>query len=90
MSFDPQRIRTALTAAFPSATVEVVDTVGDGNHFQVTVISDLFTGRSLIERHRMIYAPLQDDLRTGALHALAIRAYTSTEIPSAGEGAMHR
>ncbi|WP_126454708.1 BolA family protein [Sulfuriflexus mobilis] len=48
-------------------------------HFNVTIIADAFTGKSLIERHRQIYAALGDMMQTD-IHALSIKAYTTNEL----------
>ena len=48
-------------------------------HFRVFVVADCFAGKSMIQRHRMIYAAL-GELMTTDIHALAIDAYSSDEI----------
>jgi acid stress-induced BolA-like protein IbaG/YrbA len=30
----------------------------------------------MVEQHRMVYAPLDDLIKTGALHALALKTYS--------------
>ena len=47
-------------------------------HFKLTVVSDAFAGKSLVARHRLVYAALSDEFAAG-LHALSIEAKTSTE-----------
>ncbi len=42
-------------------------------HFNVTVISDKFAGKSAIQRHRMVYLAV-DDLMRSEIHALSIQA----------------
>ena len=49
-----------------------------GTHFQVTIVSRRFEGLSRVERHRLVYEQLKEDLKTG-MHALAIRALTPQE-----------
>jgi len=49
-----------------------------GGHFNVTIISDQFTGKSTIERHRMVYLAVDDLMRT-EIHALSIKAFTPKE-----------
>lgn len=44
---------------------------GRETHFRVTVTSDLFTGKSLVARQRMVYALLTDEMNAG-LHALSL------------------
>lgn len=51
---------------------------GDGTHFEATVIAAEFDGKSLLQKHRLVYATLGDKMG-GAIHALSIRAYTPQE-----------
>ena len=46
---------------------------GSGTHFRVRVTSPLFTGKTPVARHRLVYDALQDFMDQG-LHALAIEA----------------
>jgi BolA protein len=47
-------------------------------HFEVTIVTDAFDGRSRIERHRLIYAALGALMQTD-IHALKINAYSPAE-----------
>lgn len=47
------------------------DGSGYGTHFRVRIASPMFTGRTRVARHRLVYDALQDFVDTG-LHALAI------------------
>ena len=44
---------------------------GFGTHFRVRIASPLFTGKSRVARHRLVYDALQNFIDNG-LHALAI------------------
>jgi BolA protein len=44
---------------------------GFGTHFRVRITSHLFTGKSAVMRHRLVYDALRDFIEQG-LHALAI------------------
>lgn len=48
-------------------------------HFRVLIISIKFDGKSMIERHRMIYRTL-DDMMALDIHALAIDAWSPDEL----------
>jgi stress-induced morphogen len=76
--FSEEKLQEAVAQAFPGAIVAVRDTTGTSDHFELLVVSDVFAGRSLVERHRMIYAVLGDAVG-GAIHALSIRAQTPAE-----------
>ena len=49
-----------------------------GGHFNVTIISNQFAGKTTIERHRMVYLAVDDLMRT-EIHALSIKALTPDE-----------
>ncbi len=63
--------------ALPDATVSVTDRTGTMDHLQVRVVSDLFHGKSLLDRHRMIYQALDAPMKDGRIHALEITAETN-------------
>ena len=71
----PEAIRERLVAALPGAVVEVADTTGGGDHFEVAVRSAAFAGKTLVEQHQLVYGAL------GALmadiHALSLRTAAS-------------
>jgi acid stress-induced BolA-like protein IbaG/YrbA len=51
---------------------------GDGTHFETTVICDQFGGKTMLQRHQMIYKTL--GVKMGReIHALSIQAYTRDE-----------
>jgi BolA protein len=50
---------------------------GFGTHFRVRITSHLFTGKSIVMRHRLVYDALHDFMAHG-LHALAIEAQAPT------------
>lgn len=51
---------------------------GGGGHYHVTIVSDHFSGKSLMVRHRLIYSMLSGMMKN-EIHALAVNAYTPTE-----------
>jgi BolA protein len=51
---------------------------GGGGHFELTIVSPRFAGKSRIERHRMVYAALAP-LMQRDIHALALRTYAPGE-----------
>jgi BolA protein len=51
---------------------------GGGGHYRLTIISEQFSGKNTVARHRMIYAALGPMMRQ-QIHALAIRAYAPDE-----------
>ena len=55
----------------------------DGNenesHFKLMVVSNKFVGQNIINRHKLVYSLLQNELAYGGLHALSISALTEEE-----------
>lgn len=47
------------------------DGTGSGTHFRIRIASPLFTGRTRVARHRLVYDALQDFIDQG-VHAIAI------------------
>jgi stress-induced morphogen len=47
-------------------------------HFKLTIVSAAFEGKAPVERHRLVYDALGDELRRG-LHAVTITARTPEE-----------
>ncbi|KAI0823666.1 bola-like protein [Trametes gibbosa] len=55
---------------------------GGGNgetHFSINVVSEQFLGKNTMQRHRMIYSALADELAAG-LHALSLKTKTPMEV----------
>ena len=52
-----------------------------GGHYRLTIVSQQFSGKSTVARHRMIYAALGPMMQQ-QVHALAIRAYAPDEAQS--------
>jgi BolA family transcriptional regulator, general stress-responsive regulator len=56
----------------------------NGGHFAVHLLSDAFVGKTVIQRHRMVYDAL-GDLMQSEIHALAIKAETIDESNQEGK-----
>lgn len=81
------RLRRRLTTELAPERLEISDDsnhhVGHagargGGHFTVHIVSRAFTDKTLLERHRMIYALLEDMMRDD-IHALSIQAHSPDE-----------
>lgn len=51
---------------------------GGESHFRVEIVSDVFVGKSRVERQRMVYAALADQI-AGGVHALQLTTRTPAE-----------
>jgi stress-induced morphogen len=78
MGVTTKTIETLIAAALPDARVSVEDTTGGGDHYAAVVVTAAFQGKTLIERHRMVYAALGDLMRA-QIHALALTTETPEE-----------
>jgi len=56
----------------------------DGSKYTAVVISDVFEGKTMIAEQKMVYALLNDEIQSGAIHALTIKAYTKSEWAAQG------
>ncbi len=52
--------------------------VAGGDHYAVLIVTEQFTGKSLVERHRAVYDALGEELKT-SIHALKIKALAPAE-----------
>lgn len=75
-----EQVETRIREALPGAVVEVLDLTGTDNHLEARVVSDAFEGKSLIERHKMVYAPVRDWIDDDTVHALAVKAKTPSQM----------
>ena len=73
-------IETRLRADLGATEVRVVDDSAahaghgaSGAHVAVVVVSAAFAGKSTLQRHRLVYAALADEMK-GPIHALQITA----------------
>ncbi len=48
------------------------------SHFKIVLVSDYFIGEPSLERHRLIYRVLSQEL-TGGVHALSLHIYSQKE-----------
>ena len=62
----------------PNSEVSVVDLKGTGDHFSALIISDLFKGVGLVDRHKMVYNTISD-VMTNQIHAMQIKTLTRKE-----------
>ena len=70
-------IENLIRAGLPDAEVEVRDPLNDRTHFEATVLSPSFQGKTKVQQHKLVYQALGDSF-DGPLHALALK----TGVPS--------
>ena len=52
----------------------------EGGHYRLLIVSPLFSGKTTLQRHRIIYDALGELMRS-RIHALSIRSLTPEEAP---------
>ncbi len=73
---DNQEIETLLKDQLELAEVHVTS---DGSHFQIIAVSDKFDDMSRVKKQQTIYAPLADIIKAGAIHAVSIKTFTTSD-----------
>jgi len=71
----PEDIQGWIAAGLPGTEVSVE---GDGAHFEAVIINPDFAGKSLIQRHQMVYKALGDKMKAD-IHALSMKTLTPNE-----------
>lgn len=72
MDFFSELVEKAIDGATATVT-------GEGSKFEALVISDAFADMSVVNRHKMVYSVLEEHIKSGAIHALTIKAHTQAE-----------
>lgn len=68
-------IKALIEAGIPDCMVEIG---GDGTHFEAIIVSDLFSGKTMVQQHQLVYRALGEKMGTD-IHALSIQTYTTQE-----------
>ncbi|MEM1315799.1 MAG: BolA family transcriptional regulator [Pseudomonadota bacterium] len=71
MPMEAAEIERLIKESFPSASVDIQDLAGDGDHYAATVVAEEFRGLNRVQQQRAVYAALKGRMG-GELHALAL------------------
>ena len=71
MSLKLGEIKNLIKQAIPDAEILIEDLAGDENHYSATIKSKVFTGKSKIDQHKLVYKALKGKMGN-ELHALAL------------------
>ena len=58
---------------------EHIELSGDGRHWYATIVSSIFEGQRLIQRHQRVYATLGGRMQSDEVHALSMKTFTPAE-----------
>ncbi len=70
---DDASLTALIRAHIPDARVHIVDRTGTMDHFNITVQSGEFSGKTLIEQHQLVYGALKGALKDGRVHAVELK-----------------
>jgi BolA protein len=80
-----QLIRQRLNETLNPISLELIDDShmhaghgAKGGHYTVKIVAEAFAGKSMIQRHRLVYDALAE-LMSSEIHALSIHASTPAE-----------
>ena len=71
MGLKLEEIKNLIKEAIPDADIKIEDLAGDENHYSATIKSKIFTGKSKIDQHKLVYKALKGKMGN-ELHALAL------------------
>ena len=72
----PNEVKTILDAGLTDCEVTVE---GDGSHFDIVVIGDMFEGLRPVKKQQLVYAVLNEHIASGAIHAVNMQTFTPAE-----------
>ncbi len=64
---------------------EYITVKGDNGMFDTIVVAQQFEGLSPVKKQQMVYATVNTQITSGAIHALSIKAYTPKEWATASK-----
>ena len=76
MGLKIEEIKKLIKASIPDAEISIEDLAGDENHYSATIKSKIFSGKSKIEQHQLVYNSLNGKMGN-ELHALALKTTES-------------
>ncbi|XP_022971633.1 protein BOLA2 [Cucurbita maxima] len=72
MGVTKEQLESTLTSKLNPQHLEVTDTSGGcGASFVIDIVSERFEGKRLLERHRLVNAALEEEMKE--IHALSIK-----------------
>ena len=76
MGLKIEEIKKLIKSSIPDAEISIQDLAGDENHYSATIKSKIFSGKSKIEQHKLVYSALKGKMGN-ELHALALKTMES-------------
>jgi stress-induced morphogen len=76
-----QFVEDIIKQGLPDAEIIVEDMTGTRDHLAITVVSDAFKGKLLIQQHQMLMDLLKEELKN-RIHAVKLQTYTKEKYSS--------
>ena len=70
---EPAAIKALVEEQIPGSVVTVE---GNGNKYQLIVVSEQFAGLTPVKKQQLVYACINDHIASGDIHAVSIRTMT--------------
>ena len=75
-TMNTEQLKSLLAQAFPDADIAVT---GEAGKFDLRIVDTGFEGKRTVARQQAVYAPINEHIASGAVHAVTIRAMTPEE-----------
>lgn len=85
MQSEFQFVEDIIKSGLPDAQVFVQDMTGTRDHLEITVVSDAFKGKLLIEQHQLLMDLLKEELKS-RIHAVKLQTYTTEKFQQLQKG----
>ena len=77
-------LKARIESLHSGTTAQVHDLTGTQDHWQVTIVSPAFEGKSMIDQQRMVMAILKSEIDSNEVHALTMKTYTPAQYEKFG------
>jgi acid stress-induced BolA-like protein IbaG/YrbA len=74
-----EEIKALLMAGLADCDVEVS---GEGNHFDISVVGDVFEGLNAVKKQQLVYAVINEHIASGTIHAVNMKTLSRAEAAS--------
>lgn len=82
---NPETISKRIQERLPGSKVAIRDLTGTADHWEVTVVSAAFGGKSMLDQHRLVKSFFEAEIASGVLHAFSLKTYTPEEETKKGK-----
>ncbi|MGE3611191.1 MAG: BolA/IbaG family iron-sulfur metabolism protein [Bacteriovoracaceae bacterium] len=85
MNSEFEFVEKIIKNGLPDAQVFVEDLTGTKDHLAITVVSDAFKGKLLLEQHQILMDLLKEELKS-RIHAVKLQTYTQEKFAQKNKG----